>query len=255
MRVCVFVFRQVSAHMHEYAPSSYVYWSSCDTLLLFFFSDVCLFVCFRHIYYCYFIPSRLQQGSTPLTSISCHADNITCIECEYTFSRELVNVNANTNQQTKTKEHNMDLSLSQSHYSLLCLPSLLAGVAIRSYNGRISLLPQEPSEAFCLWLKKYIFVRASLFIPFIHTLIFLTFQTQVFLIFLWMTMIQTALKMKILCQLRQKKIHLGIVIALCAWLVLPPLRWEEKGQPLSPHHHHPRLPPCLFIAKWKQFNP
>lgn len=31
---------------------------------------------------------------------------------------------------------------------LLCLPSLLAGVAIRPYNDRISFLPQEPSEAF-----------------------------------------------------------------------------------------------------------
>lgn len=41
--VCVFVFRQVSAHMHEYAASSYVYWSCGDIPLLLF--SVCLFVC------------------------------------------------------------------------------------------------------------------------------------------------------------------------------------------------------------------
>lgn len=82
---------------------------------------VCLFVCFRYIYYCYFVPSRLQQGKHS-TFISCHADNIACIEWEYTFSRELVNVNANTNQQTKTKEHNMDPSRSQSHYTCSVCP-------------------------------------------------------------------------------------------------------------------------------------
>lgn len=209
MRVCVclgvFVFRRVSAHTHEYAPSSYVYWFSGDIpLLLFLF--VCLFVCFRHIYYCYFYSPQTSTGKHA-TSISCHADNITCIECEYTFGRELVNVNANTNQQAKTKEHNMDLFSQPAPLHLLCLPSLLAGVAIRSYNDRISFLPQEPSEAFCFWLEKYIFVGffkrdTSLFITFIHTLIFLTFQTQ---LFPRLIMIQTAVKMEICVSLGGEK--------------------------------------------------
>lgn len=38
-----------------------------------------------------------------------------------------------------------------------CLPSPLAGVAIRSYNDRISILTQGPSEAFGLWLENYSF--------------------------------------------------------------------------------------------------
>lgn len=87
------------------------------------FLFVCLFVRLRYIYYCYFVPSRPPQGKHS-TFISFHADNITCIEWEYTFSRELVNVNANTNQQTKTKEHNMDPSLSQSHYTFTVCPLL-----------------------------------------------------------------------------------------------------------------------------------
>ena len=124
--VCVFVFRQVSAYMHEYAPLSYVYWSSPDiTCLSFFFFlylSVCLFVCFICIYYCYFIPGRLQQGSTPLsfpvTQTTLHVLSVNT----HSAGRELVNVNANTNQQTKTKEPNMDPSLSQSHYTCSVCP-------------------------------------------------------------------------------------------------------------------------------------
>ena len=108
---------------------------------------VCLFISCRHIYYCYFY-SRQTSAGEHATSISCPADNITSIECEYAFSGELVNVNANTNQQTKTKEHNMDPSLGPEPLHSLCLPSPLAGAAIRSYNGCISFLSQEPSEAF-----------------------------------------------------------------------------------------------------------
>ena len=92
--------------------------------LFFFFLylSVCLFVCFICIYYCYFIPGRLQQGSTPLsfpvTQTTLHVLSVNT----HSAGRELVNVNANTNQQTKTKEPNMDPSLSQSHYTCSVCP-------------------------------------------------------------------------------------------------------------------------------------
>lgn len=83
-----------------------------------------LFVCLLQIHLLLLFYSLQTSAGKHATCISCHADNITCIECEYTFGRELVNVNANTNQQTKTKEHNMDPSLSQSHYTCCVCPLL-----------------------------------------------------------------------------------------------------------------------------------
>lgn len=116
--VCVFVFRQVSAHMHEYAASSYVYWSSGDIPLLLF--SVCL--CVFQIHSPLLLYSlQIPRGSTllpfPATPAALHGPSV----CEYTFSRELVNVNANTNQHTKTKEHNMLLSARAPTLALFAL--------------------------------------------------------------------------------------------------------------------------------------
>ncbi len=154
--VCVFVFRQVSAHMHEYAPSSYVYWSSCDIPLLF---CICLFVCLfvadtftivilfpadfsREARHFHFLPRRQHYMYWVWIHIQQRTGQCKC-------------KHKPTNQ-NKRAQYGSFSQLAPLH--LLCLPSLLAGVAIRSYNDRISFLPQEPSEAFLLWLEKYIFV-------------------------------------------------------------------------------------------------
>lgn len=120
--VCVFVFRQVSAHMHEYAASSYVYWSSGDIPLLLF--SVCLFVClcaFQIHLPLLLYSLQIPRGSTllpfPATPAALHGPSV----CEYTFSRGLVNVNANTNRHTKTKEHNMLLSARAPTLALFAL--------------------------------------------------------------------------------------------------------------------------------------
>lgn len=143
---CVFVFRQVSAHPHEYAPSSYVYCPVtphfCQPPFLYYLF-VCLFVSGTFTIVI-LLPGSPQQGERS-TFVSCHADNIARIEWEYTFGRELVNVNANTNQQTKTKEAQYGSLSRPEPLHLLCLPSPLVGVAIRSYNDRISFLTQGPS--------------------------------------------------------------------------------------------------------------
>lgn len=66
---CVFVFRQVSAHPHEYAPSSYVYCPVtphfCQTP---FFFIICLFVCLPpvHLLLLFCSLADRNKGSAPL---------------------------------------------------------------------------------------------------------------------------------------------------------------------------------------------
>lgn len=111
--------------------------------LFFYYLFVCLFVSSTFTIVI-LLPGRPRQGERS-AFVSCHADNIAHIEWEYTFGRELVNVNANTNQQTKTKEAQYGSLSWPEPLHLLCLPSPLVGVAIRSYNDRISFLTQGPS--------------------------------------------------------------------------------------------------------------
>lgn len=151
-------------------------------------------------------------------------------------------------------------SLSQRHYTCSVCPLFWLELPLGHIMTASHFSLKSPQKPFCFWLEKYIFVGlfkrdTSLFIPFIHTLIFLTFQSSSFLDWLgskqlwkWKSVSSWAGG-----KTPQKKTHLGIVIAFCAWLVLPPLRREEGSAAAFPPSR--RLQPCLFMAKWKWFNP
>lgn len=104
-----------------------------------------------------FMPGRPPQGRRS-TLISCYAD---------THYMYWVGIHIQRTGQCKCKHKPTNQNKRAQYGSFshseplhsLCLPSLLAGVAIRSYNDHISFLTQGPSEAFYLWLEKYIFGR------------------------------------------------------------------------------------------------
>lgn len=129
------------------------------SVFFFFFVFICLFVCLFHMHLLLLFYPRQTSAGKHATFISCHTDNITCIEREYTFGRQRTGQCKCKHKPTNQNKRAQYGSLSQPEpLHLLCLPSLLAGVAIRSYNDRISFLPQGPLEAFCLWLEKYFLV-------------------------------------------------------------------------------------------------
>lgn len=155
--VSVCVFRQVSAHMHEYAPSSYVYCPPTSLSLSLYHLFVCLFVSGTFAIVILF-PADCSKGSTlllfPATQTTLHVLSGNTHSAESWF-----NVNANTNQQTKTKEHNMDPSLSQSHYTRSVCPLFWLKLPLGHIMTTSHFSLKGPWKLSAFGSEKYIFVR------------------------------------------------------------------------------------------------
>lgn len=117
--VCVFVFRQVSAHMHEYAASSYVYWSSGDIPLLLF--SVCLFVCVSDSFTIVTLFPADSAGKHA-TSISCHPGSITRAECVWIHIQQRTGQCKCKHQPTHQNKGAQYASLCQSPYTCSICP-------------------------------------------------------------------------------------------------------------------------------------
>lgn len=117
--LCVFVFRQVSAHMHEYAPSSYAYWSplhpASSSISFFFFFLPFLCLCVSDS----FTVVILFPAWRRTLHISCHANSATWVAVKWSMWMQT---------QVLTKEHTMDRQslstcchLLKKSYRSICL--------------------------------------------------------------------------------------------------------------------------------------